>query len=133
MNTTMPISKNSLSSKFLYISLVGSLSVLLFATIVFICGSGFSWLAKNLNFSSILSSLQLWQYLILVGLPVFFVANGVLYFSENLVERKFDSMLEKFDQAKVTLMFLLFLFFAVLVYFFGFNWYINFIYRTFWI
>jgi cobalamin synthase len=133
MNTTMPISKNSLSSKFLYISLVGSLSVLLFAIIVFICGSGFSWLAKTLNFSSILSSLQLWQYLILVGLPVFFVANGVLYFSENLVERKFDRMLEKFDQAKVTLMFLLFLLFAVLVYFFGFNWYINFIYRTFWI
>jgi hypothetical protein len=133
MNTTMPISKNSLSSKFLYISLVGSLSVLLFAIIVFIFGSGFSWLAKTLNFSSILSSLQLWQYLILVGLPVFFVANGVLYFSENLVETKFDNMLERFDQAKVTLMFLLFLFFAVLVYFFGFNWYINFIYRTFWI
>jgi hypothetical protein len=133
MNTSMSIPKNSLSSKFLYISLVGSLSVLLFAIVVFIFGTGFSWLAKSLSFSGSLSSLQLWQYLVLVGLPVFFVANIVLYYSENLVERRFDEMLEKFDQTKVILMFLIFLCFSVLVYFFGFNWYVNFIYRTFWI
>jgi uncharacterized membrane protein len=129
----MPIPKNSLSSKFLYISLVGSLSVLLFAIVVFALGTTFSWLAKILNFSGLLSSLQLWQYLVLVGLPVFFVANIVLYFSENLVEKRFDEMLQKFDNAKVIIMFLVFLFIAVLVYFFGFNWYVNFVYRNFWI
>jgi hypothetical protein len=129
----MPISKNSLSSKFLYISLVGSLSVLLFAIVVFTFGTSFSWLAKTFNFSGFLSSLQLWQYLVLVGLPVFFVANIVLYFSENLVEKRFESLLLKFDRTKVIFMFLVFLFFAVLVYFFGFNWYVNFVYRNFWI
>lgn len=129
----MSISKNSLSSKFLYISLVGSLSVLLFAVVVFSLGTSFSWLAKALSFSGYLSSLQLWQYLVLVGLPVFVVANVVLYFSENLIEKRFDELLQKFDKAKVVLMFLLFLFIAVLVYFFGFNWYVNFVYRNFWI
>jgi hypothetical protein len=129
----MPISKNSLSSKFLYISLVGSSSVLLFAIIVFIFGTTFSWLSKALSFSGFLSSLQLWQYLILVGLPIFFIANIVLYFSENLVEKRFDNTLEKFDKTKVIFMFLIFLFFAILVYFFGFNWYVNFVYRNFWI
>jgi cobalamin synthase len=129
----MPISKNSLSSKFLYISLVGTSSVLLFAFVVFLLGTSFSWLAKVLNLSNILSTLQLWQYLVLVGLPVFIVANLVLYFSENLVEKRFEEFLEKFDQTKVALMFFIFLVFAVLVYFFGFNWYVNFVYKNFWI
>lgn len=129
----MSITKNSLSSKFLYISLVGSLSVLFFGITVFISGTAFSWLARIMNFSIFLSSLQLWQYLILVGLPVFFLANLVLYFSENIVEKRFDSLLQKFNRTKVISSFVVFLCLSVLVYFFGFNWYINFIYRTFWI
>ncbi len=129
----MPIQQNSLESKFLYISLVGSMSVTLFATLIFILGTTFSWLAKTLNFSGFLNNLQLWQYLALVGLPVFFVANLVLYFSENFIENRFESFSQKFDRTKVALMFLVFLIFSFLVYFFGFNWYVNFIYRNFWI
>ena len=127
------IQKNSLNSKFLYISLVGTLSVALFAVIIFAIGTLFSWLVKILNFNGFLNTLQLWQYLILVGLPVFVVANLVLYFSENQIESRFDSLSEKFDNLKVILMFLIFLIFSVLVYFFGFNWYVNFIYKNFWI
>ena len=129
----MSIQKNSLESKFLYISLVGSMSVSLFALLVFVLGTTFSWLAKVLNFSSFLNNLQLWQYLALVGLPVFFIANLVLYFSENFIETRFESFGQKFDRTKVVLMFLIFLIFSVMVYFFGFNWYVNFIYRNFWI
>jgi hypothetical protein len=129
----MPITKNSLPSKFLYISLVGSLSVLLFAFTIFFFGTTFSWLAKNLNLSTVLSSLQIWQYFVLIGIPVFFVANLVLYFSENLIENRFDSLLEKFNRTKVICMFLIFLFLLVLIYFFGFNRYINFVYKNFWI
>ena len=129
----MSIQKNSLESKFLYISLVGSMSVSLFALLVFVLGTTFSWLAKVLNFSSFLNNLQLWQYLALVGLPVFFIANLVLYFSENFIEARFESFGQKFDRTKVVLIFLIFLIFSVMVYFFGFNWYVNFIYRNFWI
>ena len=129
----MSIQKNSLESKFLYISLVGSMSVALFALLVFVLGTTFSWLAKILNISSFLNNLQLWQYLALVGLPVFFIANLVLYFSENFIENRFELLGQKFDKTKVILMFIVFLVFSVLVYFFGFNWYVNFIYRNFWI
>ncbi len=129
----MPIQKNSLESKFLYISLVGSMSVTLFAVLVFILGTIFSWLAKSLNFSGFLNTLALWQYLALVGFPVFFIANLVLYFSENKIESRFDNLIQKFDKKSVVLMFLVFLIFSVIVYFFGFNWYVNFIYRNFWI
>ena len=129
----MSIQKNSLESKFLYISLVGSMSVALFAALVFTLGTTFSWVAKTLNFNGFLNTLQLWQYLVLVGLPVFFIANLVLYYSENIVEKRFDGISQKFDTTKVFFLLIIFLIFSVIVYFFGFNWYVNFIYKNFWI
>ena len=129
----MSVQKNSLESKFLYISLVGSMSVALFAALVFTLGTTFSWIAKTLNFNGFLNTLQLWQYLVLVGLPVFFIANLVLYYSENIVEKRFDRISQKFDTTKVFFLFIIFLIFSVIVYFFGFNWYVNFIYKNFWI
>ena len=129
----MSVQKNSLESKFLYISLVGSMSVALFAALVFTLGTTFSWIAKTLNFNGFLNTLQLWQYLVLVGLPVFFIANLVLYYSENIVEKRFDGISQKFDTTKVFFLLIIFLIFSVIVYFFGFNWYVNFIYKNFWI
>ena len=114
----MSLIKNSTSSKILYISTVGFISVFFFAISVLLFGTGFSFAAQKLNFSSYFSTIPLWQYLVLVGVPVFFLANIILFYAENFIEDRFEKMVETFSKFKVVILFFFFLLFFVGVYFF---------------
>ena len=82
--------------QFAQISLIASLSLIIFSTVTLILTFGISFFAKQLGYYNLVVNLQPWLILIFVTLLVFLIMSASIFVSDRVVLKHYNKLQAKF-------------------------------------